>query len=153
MKNDAGYSVYYAVLTGKRKTGDGLIGEQLDQFKDPKELAEFGFYQGIGFVPYAGYGLDVVRALTKKETSPLRAAAATALTYDPDPLSGEALVEAVSDKDWIVRAAALKAIARRGDPALLPKIEAAISGPEEVVRYTAAASVLQLARLSQIANK
>jgi HEAT repeat protein len=153
LKNDAGYNVYYAVLTGKRKTGEGLIAEQVDQFENPKKLAEFGFYQGIGFIPYAGYGLDVVRALTKKDSSPLRAAAAAALTYDPDPRTGEALAEAVSDKDWIVRAAALKAIARRRDPTLLPKIETAISDPQEVVRYTAAASVLELARLSHGTNK
>jgi HEAT repeat protein len=146
LKNDTGYGVYYAVLTGKRKTGEGLIEQQLDEFKDRKKLAEFCFYQGIGFLPYAGYGLDVVQALTKRKNSPLRAAAAGALAHDPDPLSGKALIEAVSDKDWIVRAAALKAIAMRGDRSLLPSIEPAMSDHEDVVRYTAAASVLRLAQ-------
>jgi len=153
LKNDSGYGVYYAVLTGKRKTGESLIEKQLDEFKDPKKLAEFGFYQGIGFLPYAGYGLEVVHALTRKENSPLRAAAAGALAHDPDPLSGKALTEAVSDKDWIVRAAALKAIAMRGDPTLLPYIKPAMSDHEDVVRYTAAASVLHLARPAQTDKK
>jgi HEAT repeat protein len=153
LKNDSGYEIYYAVLTGKRKTGENLIAEQLDEFKDPKKLAEFGFYQGIGFVPYAGYGLEVVRALTKNESSPLRAAAATVLAHDPDPRSGKALAEAVSDKQWLVRAAALKSIAMRGDPALLPYVEPAMSDHEDVVRYTAAASVLRLARPVQADKK
>jgi HEAT repeat protein len=153
LQNDSGYEVYYAVLTGKRKSGEGLIEQQLDEFKDPKKLAEFGFYQGIGFLPYAGYGLEVVHALTRKENSPLRAAAAGALVHDPDPLSGKALTEAVSDKDWIVRAAALKAIAMRNDPALLPSIEPAMADHEDVVRYAAAAAVLHLARPAQTDKK
>jgi len=35
----------------------------------------------------------------------------------------------------------------RGDPALLPSIELAMSDHKDVVRYTAAASVLHLARM------
>jgi HEAT repeat protein len=153
LKNDSGYGVYYAVLTGKRKTGEGLIEEQLEEFRDRKKLAEFAFSQGIGFLPYAGYGLDVVHALTKKEASPLRAAAAGALAHDPDPLSGKALTEAVADKNRLVRVAALRAIAMRGDPALLSQIKAAMSDHEHLVRYTAAATVLHLSQLALRDNK
>ena len=54
----------------------------------------------------------------------LRAVAATLLAHDPDPRTGRALVKAaLNDKDWIVRAAAVEAVAQRGDPTLEEKIE------------------------------
>ena len=146
LKNDSGYAVYYAVLTGERKSGEGLIEQQLHEFKDRKKLAEFVFYQGIGFLPYAGYGVEFVHELSRKHSALVRATAAGALAHDPDPLAAKALAEAVSDKHWIVRAAALKAIAMRGDPALLPKVEPAMADHQDAVRYTAAATVRHLAR-------
>jgi HEAT repeat protein len=111
--------VYYAVLTGERKTGESLIDEEKKMLNDPKKLATFGFEEGIGFVPFGGLGYGVFKTLTKDDVSPVRAAAAVALAYDPDPKSGEALVKAASDKSWIVRAAALDAIAQRNDPQLI----------------------------------
>ena len=52
------YAVYYDLLTGERKANDGLIARQLETLKDPKVLAEIGFSEGIGFVPFAGIGWD-----------------------------------------------------------------------------------------------
>jgi HEAT repeat protein len=68
---------------------------------------------------------------------------------DPDPHSSQALAKAVSDKDWSVRAAAIEAIAKRGDPALLVDIVPAMSGNKDVVRYSAAAGVLSLGWIAQ----
>jgi HEAT repeat protein len=48
------YSVYYDLLTGERKSNDALIAQQLQTLKDPKQLAEIGFSEGIGFVPVRG---------------------------------------------------------------------------------------------------
>ena len=50
------YRVYYAVLTGERKTGEPLLESQLKMLKDPEALARIGFEQGIGFIPLAGLG-------------------------------------------------------------------------------------------------
>lgn len=150
LKNESGYDIYYAVLTGKRKTGESLITQELDQLDTPKKAAEFAFDQGVGFVPYAGYGMDVINALTKnRDGSPVRAAAARALASDPDPRSGQALVRACSDKNWIVRAAALQAIAERGNPSLAPQIKLEMSDSDDIVRYTAAAAVLRLTWIGQ----
>jgi len=54
LHDNVGYDIYYDVLTGERRAGKGLIKEQLSTFKDKKKLAELGFEQGIGFIPYAG---------------------------------------------------------------------------------------------------
>lgn len=149
LKNDSGYDIYYAVLTGERKSGPGLVARQLNELKNPKKAMEFAFDQGIGFLAFGGYGMEALHALKKRNDSPTRAAAAGALATDPDPRSGQALAKAVSDKDWIVRAAALGAIAKRGDPALLKDIEPAMSDKKDIVRCTAAAAVLRLAWTAQ----
>lgn len=141
------YQVYYAVLTGRMKSGKGLLKEQEEKLKDPKKMALFGFEQGVGFIPFAGLGYHAFKVLNKDDSSPLRAAAAKALAQDPDPHTGEALLKAAtSDKSWIVRTAALDAIAHRGDASLLPKIGPALGDERDEVRFTAAATVLRLAK-------
>ena len=142
--NTSAYSVYYDVLTGEKK-GDGLIAQQVDTLHNPKQLAMIGLEQGIGFVPFAGIGWDAWRYTHKKDPHPVRAVAATLLAHDPDPQTGKALVNAaLNDKDWIVRAAAIEAIAQRGDPTLEEKIELSLFDVNAHVRYTAAAAVIRL---------
>jgi hypothetical protein len=144
LKDDApAYGVFYAVLTGQQKTGQGLVASQLQGLQNPKNLAELG----VGFVPFGGVGLFAFNAFTKDDVSPVRAAAANALAKDPDPRTTTALVQAVSDKSWVVRMGALQAIAKRADPKLLPNIQSAMSDNKDVVSYTASAAVITLTNL------
>lgn len=143
------YAVYYDLLIGERKAGDGLIAQKLATLKNPKELAQIGLSEGIGFVPFAGIGWDAWRTVHKKDPNPVRAVAATLLAHDPDPASGRALVKATHDKDWIVRAAAVEAIAQRGDASLLPHIVEKFSDKNTKVRYSAAAAVIRLSAIEQ----
>jgi HEAT repeat protein len=143
------YDVYYDLLMGERKSGDGLIQQQLDTLRNPKELAKIGISEGVGYIPFAGIGWDAYRTMKKKDPNPVRAVAATYLAHDPDPASAKALVRATNDKDWIVRAAALEAIAERGDPLLLPKVEAKFADSHPKVRYSAAAAVIRLSAIEQ----
>jgi HEAT repeat protein len=147
LHDDVGYDTYYEVLTGERRAGKGLIKEQLDTLKDKKKMAQMGFEEGIGFIPFAGIGYEIFKAVTKNDSSPVRAAAAKKLAHDPEPDAAEALVKAASDKNLAVRAAALEAIALRGDRSLMPKIAAALDDDKDVVRFTAAACVLRLSAL------
>jgi HEAT repeat protein len=149
LKDPTAYEVYYEVLAGERKPSKGLVAQGIETLKDRKKMAEFGFEEGVGFIPFAGEGYAAVRALAKDDTSPVRAAAAKILTDDPDARSGQALVGAVSDKSWIVRAAALDAIGSRGDFQLLNGVVSAMLDKNEVVRYTAAAVVIRLTTLAQ----
>jgi HEAT repeat protein len=110
-----GYNVYYAILTGERKSGQGLLDQQKKMLSDPKKMAKFGFAQGIGFVPFGAIGYGAFKRATKDDSSPVRAGAA-----------------------------ALDAISRRGDPDLSPKIEFALNDGRSVVRYTAAAAIIHL---------
>lgn len=144
----AAYQVYYAVLTGQRKSGAGLLEDQKKMLSDTKKMAQFGFETGIGFIPFGGLGLGVFKAVTKDDASPIRAAAAQELAKDPDPKTAQALVYATTDKSWIVRVAALDAIAKRGDPKLSSDIEVCMGDDKPAVQYTAAATILRLAEIS-----
>jgi len=147
LHDEVGYDTYYEVLTGERRASKGLVREQLDTLKNKKKLAELGFEEGIGFIPFAGMGYEIFKTVTKNDSSPVRAAAAKKLAHDPDPDAGDALVKAAADKNWAVRAAALEAIAERGDRSLLPKISKALDDEKDTVRFTAAACVVHLSGL------
>ncbi|HXN25985.1 MAG TPA: HEAT repeat domain-containing protein [Candidatus Acidoferrales bacterium] len=149
LKSNSGYDVYYSLLVGVRKGNTSPITEEMNQMKTPSRAVRFAFDQGIGFLPYGGYGMEALHAWKKRSTAPTRAAAARELAGDPDPRSGQALANAVSDKAWSVRAAAIEAIAKRGDTTLLVGIVPAMSDRKDVVRYSAAAGVLRLGRIAQ----
>jgi HEAT repeat protein len=144
MNDKSAYEVYYEILSGERKSSEGLIAEQTAILHEPKKLAELGFEQGIGYIPFASMGWDALRTILKNDSSPIRAAAAKMLADDPDPNSAKALVNATQDKNWIVRVAALEAIAKRGDPTLRIKVEPSMHDPKREVRYAAAATVVRL---------
>jgi hypothetical protein len=145
-----GYNVYYAILTGETKTGTGLLDEQKKMLKDPQKLAQFGFEQGIGFIPFAGIGWSAIKMLRKDDTSPILAASAITLADDPDPRSGTALVDASEkQKSWVVRAAALNALAKRGDPQYMKAAEESLSDEKEEVQYSAAGCVIHLSNIAE----
>lgn len=149
MHDDSAYEVYYEVLTGQRKAGKGLIASKTSILKDPKKMAQLGFEEGIGFIPFAGIGWEAIKTITKDDSSPVRAAAAKVLANDPDPAATEALADAVGDKSWLVRAAALEALAKRGDPSVLDTVQLYVSDEKDAVRYTAAAAVLRLTAIKE----
>jgi HEAT repeat protein len=149
MHDDSAYEVYYEVLTGQRKAGRGLIASETSILKDKKKMAQLGFEEGIGFVPFAGIGWVAIKTITKDDASPVRAAAAKVLAKDPDPAATKALADAAGDKNWLVRAAALEALAKRGDPAVLDTVSLYMTDKKEAVKYTAAAAVLRLTAIKE----
>ena len=146
-KQESGYDVYYEVLTGKRKAGKGVVASQLDTLKNPKKLAEMGFEEGIGFVPFGGMGLEAFKTIHGSSSASVRAAAAKVLTKDSDLAVGDALKDAVGDDSWQVRVAAVDAIAERGDPKLVAAVVPAMSDEKDAVKFTAAAAVLRLTQV------
>jgi HEAT repeat protein len=145
------YDIYYGVLTGTVRTNNGVIKEQIkEQMKilhDKKKIAQLGLEQGIGFIPYGGLGYGMVKTLVKSDNSPMRAAAAKKLALDPDPETAKALVTATQDKNWMVRVAALEAIAERGDRSLISKVAPALDDNKDDVRYSGAACIARLSAL------
>ena len=74
------YGVYYAVLTGEKKSGDPLLESQMKMLKDPKALSKLGLEAGIGFIPFGGVSYKVFKTATADTVSPVRAAAAVIRT-------------------------------------------------------------------------
>lgn len=148
LNDNSAYEVYYEVLTGERKTGKGILS-QASSLKDPQKLAKLGFEEGIGFIPFAGLGWQAFKTVKKNDSSPVRAAAALVLAKDPDPKTAQILADAAGDKNWVVRAAALEALARRGDPEVLSTVGLYLSDEEGEVKYTAAATALRLIAIGQ----
>ena len=87
--------------------------------------------------------------LTKDDVSPVRASSARMLALDPDPASIKALENATSDKSWLVRTAALEALAKREDPTALDTVELSMYDDKDVVQYTAAAAFLRLSEAKE----
>jgi HEAT repeats len=69
-------------------------------------------------------------------------AAAKVLARDPDPAATKALTEAAGDNSWILQAAALEALAKRGDPSALPTVEHYMSDEKGAIKFTTAAAVI-----------
>ena len=146
LKDPKADEVYYALLTGERKSSKGLLQSQLDTLRDHKQLEKLAFESGLGFVPYGGMGWEAIKTIRQDDASPVRALAAQRLAADPDPKSAQALSEGLNDKKSPVRAAVIEAIAKRGDPALLPDVIARLDDDDDSVRYDAAAAVIYLSR-------
>ena len=138
------FEIYYAALTGERKSGESLAEQQMKLLKDPKALSKIGFEAGLGFVPFGGAGLAGYKMLTKDDATPVRAAAAQQLAADPDDRARKALVAALGDEKWLVRAAAADAIAQRNDPSLKESLTHVFQDSKDTVRFTAAAAYLRL---------
>jgi len=144
MHDKSSYDVFYEILTRQRKSGKGLISSSRSTLSDPKRMAQLGFEEGIGFIPFAGIGWRVLKDVRKDDSSPVRAASARVLAEDPDPAITKVLADQAGDKSWIVRAAALEALAKRGDPSALDTVELYLMDEKDNVRYTAAAATVRL---------
>jgi HEAT repeat protein len=153
LKDPMAFDIYYALLTGERKSGSGLVQSQIDRLHNRREMEKLAFETGIGFVPFGGMGYEAWKTITRDDSSPVRALAASRLARDPDAKSADALIESRFDKKWQVRVAVVNAIATRRDPSLLDPVIALMSDENDNVRYDAAATVIELSRLPHTRKK
>jgi HEAT repeat protein len=155
MLNDrSAYDFYYAILMGDKKTSNGLVQGQLERFKDPKEVAQLGFQEGLGFVPFGGMGYEAMREIRKHDAAPVRAAAARWLALDPDAMAEDALIQsALADTSLMVRLASLDALAQRGDAKGIPRLVKNLSDGNSTVRYRTAALILRLSATTRVRAK
>jgi HEAT repeat protein len=139
-KDPEGYEIYYEILTGRRKSGGGLLAG----IKDKKTLERMGIEEALGFVPYASIGIGAYNYIKTNTSSALDAAAATELALDPDPVAEKALVQAIFNGKEVVEVAAIRALAKRDHPAVVTDIAHQMYSNNSLVSYTAAAAVVHL---------
>lgn len=152
LNDRASYDVYYEVYTGERKNNSGMIAQEMQILHNPKQLAEMGFNEGIGYVPFGGIPWEAFQTIMKDRKSGVAAKAAliSALATDPEARTSKLLLAVSQNKNWVLRVAALQAIAKRGDPALMQGIEPRLSDPKREVRFAAAAAVIHLGGVAQV---
>jgi HEAT repeat protein len=150
--NDAAcYDAYYEIYTGERKNDSSMIAQEMKVLHDPKQLAAMGFNEGISFVPFGGIPWEALQTIMKdrKSGTAAKAALISALATDPEARTSRLLLKTSQNKNWVLRVAALEAIAKRGDTTLVQGIEPILSDPRREVRFAAAATVIHLDDLAR----
>jgi HEAT repeat protein len=146
----AGKQALLAVLGGETKVASGFLSRQkrdaLRMLHTPRTTLLFGLKQGIGFVPVPGLGegISSLQGLLSDAGVSGRAMAALLLGKEKDRDTMQALHEALSDRDWSVRAAAVHSLALRNDPAVQTDLAALFEDKHQGVRLRAAAGYLRL---------
>ena len=145
-----GHAALLSVLAKETKTSSGFFTAQMRDavrmMHTPRTTIFYALRQGLGFVPLPGFGEGVasMQALLSDPNVSGRASAALLLGKDKDSATVDALKDALYDKDWHVRAAAVHALALQNNPARKPDLEPVILDDKEEVRLRAAAGWLRL---------
>ena len=154
LRNDPeGKKALLAVLEGESKTSSGFLTKQkrdaLRMMHTPRTTFMYAVRQGMGFVPVPGLGEGIasMQAILTDSGVTGRATAALLLGKDKSPATVAALKDAMYDKDWHVRAAAVHSLALRNDPALQQDLVPMLDDEKEEVRLRAAAAWLRLSTL------
>jgi HEAT repeat protein len=157
-KDPLGKQALLAVLEGETKTTSNYFNQQkrqaLRMMHTPKVTFLYAVRQGAGFVPLPGFGMGIssLQAILAENGVSGRATAALLLGSEEDAATVAALGDALNDKDWRVRAAAVHSLALRNDPAVRKDLDPMIEDESEGVRLRAAAAVLRLAAIGKQAS-
>lgn len=145
-----GKEALLSVLGGETKTSSSFITKQkrdaMRMMHTPKPMFLFAFKTGMGFMPVPGLGTGIssMQGLLSDPGVSGRATAALLLSRDKDRDTVIALKDALMDRDWSVRAAAVHALALRNDPSLQPDFANLFDDKKEAVRLRAAAGYVRL---------
>ncbi len=150
-RNDPeGRKALLAVLERESKTASGFLTSQkrdaLRMMFTPRTTFLYAVRQGMGFVPIPGFGEGIasMQGILSDPSVSGRTTAALLLGKDKDPSTEAALKDALYDKDWHLRAAAVHSLALRNDPAVKKDLEPLLEDDKEEVRLRAAAGWLRL---------
>jgi HEAT repeat protein len=156
LDDPAGKQALLAVLGGENKTASGFFTKEkrqaLRMMHTPRTTILYAVRQGVVFAPVPGLGMGISsmqQILTDPSVSG-RATAALLLGKDKDKATLEALEDALLDKDFRVRAAAVHSLALRDDPALRADLAPLVADDKEEVRLRAAAAVLRLSAIPAV---
>jgi HEAT repeat protein len=158
IKDPLGKQALLAVLEGETKTTSSFFNLQMRQamrmMHTPRVTFLYAVRQGAVFVPLPGFGMGIssLQAILADNSVSGRATAALLLGDEKDAATVAALRDALNDKDWRVRAAAVHALALRNNPAVRKDLDPMIEDESEAVRLRVAAAVLRLAAIEKRAS-
>ncbi len=150
MGDRSGRDLIEDVLTGQQKASEGVVsGAMRDakrKIRDPKALAMMGFKEASGALlgPF-NIGILAAEQAFKDSSAGGRALAVTLLVTECDAETLRLLERTSSeDKNWIVKAAAAKALGQCGNQDTIPKLELDLTDSHDAVKFMAAASIVKL---------
>jgi HEAT repeat protein len=144
----SGEDILVAVASGERRANATLMnGARHSAARDlhnPATMAKLGATQGAYFLlgPF-GFGLSAVEYARKNGGDSARATSIDLLAEQHTADVHKELVDALSDKDPAVRAAAAKGLGQWSDPATATALAALLDDPKLPVRLTGAAAYLR----------
>lgn len=148
MNDPAGREVLTGVLLGEQKDSSGFMTTSIRDAKlklrDPKALLLIGVNQAAALLGPVGAGVPLAEQLLKDGQASGKTIAALLLATDTSVESKTAIRQALSDKNWTVRAAATRAVALRGLGEDYPDLKALLDDKREEVKYAAAAAMIRL---------
>ncbi len=150
LKDPSGKESLLSILSGETKASSSFFTKQkrdgLRMMHTPKTMFMFAVKTGAGLAPVPGLGAGVssMQGLLTDPGVSGRATAALLLGQDKDQQTLAALRDALTDKDWSVRAAAVHSISLRNDASLQADILPLLSDNKEPVRLRAASGYLRL---------
>ena len=148
-----GKEVLLSVLQGESKTSSNFFTKQkrdtLRMIHTPRTTFLYALRQGMGFIPVPGLGegISSMQAILTDPGVSGRATTALLLGKDRDKATIDGLKDALGDKDWRVRAAAVHSLALENDPALRDVLSPFVEDDKEEVRLRAAAACLRLSAI------
>lgn len=149
MGDPSGRAILIGVLQGRRRGAPSAWKSQLqqtgEQLRSPWNLGLLGAQEAAGvFFGPAAVGVAVAGQMLRDNGAPDRAFCAQMLGLDPSSQATAALVKAVHDKNWIVRASAAEGLGNTSRPHVLTILAGLLKDPKPPVRFMAAASLIRL---------
>jgi HEAT repeat protein len=163
MGDREGRDIFYEVLDGERKVKPGLLKSKMHEARmdmhNPKALALIGVNEASGaFLGPFSMGVSMVEEYAKNGGTSIQALCAQMLALDESRETVDELTYALDDKNWTVRAAAARSLAKLNVRAALPQLkDMMLNDKSQPARFAAAAAVIHLsgpsARTRTIAPK
>lgn len=155
LKQPLGREILIDVLQGEKKTTSKYLTTQkrgvVQLLQNRPAMMRMALKEGIGMIPIpgAGFGAASLEAILKDAGMSGRALVATMLANEKDAASLQALRDALDDKSWSVRAAAVHSLAVRNRPEVLNEVLPLMDDKNDAVRFRAAAAALRLASIGK----
>ena len=150
LNDSEGKAALFSILSGETKATTGFFPKQkrdaMRLMHTPRTMFMFALIHGAAFAPVPGLGAGVasMQGLLADAGVSGRATVALLFAEEKNAATLQALREALSDKDWTVRAAAVHSLALWNDPSLEEDIMPLLDDKKEAVRLRAAAGYLRL---------
>lgn len=147
MGDRSGEDILMAVVDGDRKASAKLVGGTMHsmnkELHDPAALAKLGAMQGASMLlgPF-GYGITAYEYIHKNGGDTARVTAIEEISQNHTLPIRKEMLEALTDKDMLVRAAATKALRTYHDEEVSKAIALLFDDPKRPVQFSAAAAYL-----------